>query len=457
MTKTPFASLLVERMLFGLVNAQVYGPSHTRVREAALGIATEVAKYCREQNEPSVLLGVVGDRVVFEGRPALGASLAAKRLIERIRARGAGGVEMESTVSPEDFVVLFDVLVRRGLVADGDLAAASRELVARKVSDLRFVPPHGAPLAGGGDGFGSSVTDAGPLVSLHQEIMDLLQGVTIATCQGQDLDVAQVAHVVDDIVLGLGRDAGVLHELAHYREFDYFTLGHSLRVGLLAVDVARHLTKEQNLLQRIGAAALLHDVGKALIPWEVLHKRGALTVDERREIQRHPTLGAGVLLSTRRSDALSVAAAYGHHRTDNDKGYPRSCGEMEQSIVTRLVTVCDVFEALTAVRPYKPPLTPMRAFRVMLDMRGHFDPDLLRHFVKIVGIYPAGSRVRLDTGELARVVHQTPDLNRPVVEVVERDGQPVDAAARRPYDLSKPELGGPTRVALAIAAPVASM
>jgi len=317
---------------------------------------------------------------------------------------------------------------------------------------VRLVPPHDAGLIGG-DGVTSSVTDAGPLVSLHQEIMDVLQGVTIQACQGHDLDVSRVTHVVEGIVSGLGRDAGVLHELAHYREFDFFTLGHSLRVGLLAVDVARHLTDDHGLLQRIGTAALLHDVGKALIAWEVLHKRGQLTADERREIQRHPVLGAGVLLATRKSDALSVAAAYGHHRTNNDRGYPRSCGEMESSIVTRLVTICDVFEALTAVRPYKPPLTPLRAFRVMLDMPGHFDADLLRHFVRLVGIYPAGSRVRLDTGELARVVRQTKDLDRPVVEVVERDGGAVDASVRVPVDLSIPGTSKATRIAAAIPAP----
>jgi HD-GYP domain-containing protein (c-di-GMP phosphodiesterase class II) len=451
-SKGPFVAVLVERILFGLVNAQVYGSSHARVREAAEGVVLAAGRWCEESREPCVLVGVVDDRIVFEGRPALGASLAAKRLIERVKARGAGGIEIESSAKASDVVALFDLLMRRSGLPEGDLAAARRELEGRGVRDVRFVAPHGSPVTGG-DGVTSSVTDAGPLVAMHQEIMDVLQGVTIQACQGQDLDVGRVAHVVDGIVDGLDRDAGVLHELAHYREFDFFTLGHSLRVGLLAVDVARHLTEDHELLQRIGTASLLHDVGKALIPWEVLHKRGALTPDERREIQRHPVLGAGVLLATRKSEPLSVAAAYGHHRTNNDRGYPRSCGEMEQSVVTRLVTICDVFEALTAVRPYKPPLTPLKAFRVMLDMPGHFDPDLLRHFVRIVGIYPAGSRVRLDTGETARVVRQTKDLDRPVVEVVERDGGPVDPAGRLPIDLSIPGSSTATRIAAAIPAP----
>src|SRR5205085_655818 len=113
-SKSPFVSVLVERILFGLVNAQVYGPVHTRVKEAAEGVVLAVSRWCDENRESCVLVGIVDDRIVFEGRPALGASLSAKRLIERIRARGAGGIEIESSAKASDMVVLFDVLMRRG-------------------------------------------------------------------------------------------------------------------------------------------------------------------------------------------------------------------------------------------------------------------------------------------------------------------------------------------------------
>jgi putative nucleotidyltransferase with HDIG domain len=331
---------------------------------------------------------------------------------------------------------------------------ANRDLHARGVVGVRFLPPYAADAAAvAGD------VEEPSAVTVHQSTVDLLQETTIAVCQGRELDLQHVAGVVEGMTSGLARQAGWLHAMAHYPDHDFFTFGHSIRVALLALDVARSTGADPALLQRIGVAALLHDVGKALVPWEVLHKRGPLSADERQVMQRHPVLGAGVLLSNRGSDPLAVAAAYGHHRTTDGRGYPRSCGEFEQGLVTRLVKICDVYEALTAVRPYKPAMSPSRAFRVMLDMPGHFDPELLRHFVRTVGLHPAGTRVRLDDGSIARVLGQTGDLHRPIVEVVERGGEAVAPEDRAPFDLSTAPLGGPTLVAapLPAARPVAAI
>ncbi len=286
--------------------------------------------------------------------------------------------------------------------------------------------------------------------------MDLLQGLTIAACQGRELDLAPVSSVVDRMVASLERDAGFLHALSHYPEYDFFTFGHSIRVALIAVDVVRRSTDDADLVHRVGCAGLLHDVGKSLVRWDVLHKRGPLDADEKREMQRHSALGAGILLANRTSDPLAVAAAYGHHCDMCGGGYPQTCGEFEQGLVTRLVKICDVYEALTAVRPYKASMTPARAFRTMLGMKGHFDEELLAHFIRSVGVFPAGTRVRLDDGSVGRVVGQTEDLRRPVVDIVEADGGPVTGDERHRIDLSVASSDGPSVVVRrAPAAPVA--
>jgi putative nucleotidyltransferase with HDIG domain len=438
-----FVARLVDRLVFGLVHAQLYGPEHARVREAAADASKALADYGMETGTTSVVLGAVGDRVVFEGRPVLGATLFAKRLLERVRARGAGGLEFLPSAGPKDLAGLLASLARRG-DAVSNLVDANRDLHARGVVGARLLPPYAAD--GGGSGGADGPIEETSAVAIHQSTVDLLQEVTIGVCQGRDLDLAHVGGVVEGMVAGLTRQPGWLQAMAHYPDHDFFTFGHSIRVALLALDVARATGADAALLQRIGVAALLHDVGKALVPWEVLHKRGPLSPDERQVMQRHPVLGAGVLLANKSSDPLAVAAAYGHHRTADGRGYPRTCTEFEQTLVTKLVKLCDVYEALTAVRPYKPAMSPSRAFRVMLDMPGHFDPDLLRHFVRTVGIHPAGTRVLLDDGSVARVLGQTGDLHRPIVEVVERDGEPVDVGDRRPLDLSVPATNGPTLV-----------
>lgn len=460
MTDSVPALALVERMLFGLVSSQIYGPSNARVMAAATEAAEKVATLCRASGAPATVLGAIEHQIVVDSRPPLGASLFAKRLVARIHERGAGGIELGSTVTGADLATLLDLLARRGGATSH--VGVNEELAAHHVTSIRLLPPY-ENVDGDADGDGPRGTgDATPaaegrdLLVLHQGVVDLLQSCTICACQGRDLDLAQVGSVVEGVVSGLDEDAGELYRLAHYPEHDFFTFGHSIRVGLMAIDVARTMSDDRALLYRVGTAALMHDVGKSLIPWDVLHKRGKLDADERREMQRHPTLGAGILVATKGSDSLAVAAAYGHHRGADGSGYPRSCDEADQTTVTRLVQVCDVFEALTAARPYKAAMTPAKAFRVMLDMKGQFDPTILSHFIRTVGIYPAGTEVRLDDGATARVLRQSGDFHRPVVEVLsDRDGTPVDAGARRPYDLLHPEVGGPSLAVGAVLVPTA--
>ena len=436
------AASYVERLLFALVHAQLYGPGHARVREAAADVSKAVRERCEREHTSATLLGVVAGQVVVDGKPLLGASLSARRLLQRIEAVGAGGVELGATTSADDVTTLVEVLARRAPVAD--LRAANADLLQRRVRAVRFVAPWD-----GGDAAPAAAVASGDertAVLLHQDTVDLLQGLTIAACHGRELDVSQVEGVVDRMVEGLDRDAGVLHGLARYPEYDFFTFGHSIRVALLCLEVARRTTTDRALLHRIGTAALLHDVGKALVRWEVLHKQGSLSAEERREMQRHPVLGGGILLANRDSDPLAVAAAYGHHCAPGGHGYPRSCDEFHQGVVTRLVRVCDVFEALTAVRPYKPAMSPARAIRTMLAMREGLDEALLGTFVRVVGLHPPGTRVLLDDGSVGRVVSQTDDFHRPLVEVVAVDGVALPLEARRRVDLRVPGEEDPRRI-----------
>jgi HD-GYP domain-containing protein (c-di-GMP phosphodiesterase class II) len=219
-------------------------------------------------------------------------------------------------------------------------------------------------------------------------------------------------------------DPKAMLSLARYEQYDAFTFGHSIRVCFLALDFARTMTQDEALLQRIGLAALLHDVGKAWVPFEILHAKGRLSPEERAEMERHTTYGAEILLGAEACDPLAVATAFGHHRMRQGGGYPRTIHEARQSTVLKIVKICDVYEALTAVRPYKPRMSPTRAYRLMLSMEGHFDRALLRHFISTNGFYPTGGRVRLSTGDTARVSRQTADPCRPVVDIeVMRDGE----------------------------------
>ncbi|MCA8967498.1 MAG: hypothetical protein KDC48_21635, partial [Planctomycetes bacterium] len=152
---------------------------------------------------------------------------------------------------------------------------------------------------------------------------------------------------------------------------------------------------------------------------EVLFKQGRLDMDEWRWMTQHPRLGAQLLIEQReRIDPSAVGAAFCHHMAPGGHGYPRPAVPVEPSGTSRLIRVCDVFEALTAVRPYKLALTPIEAFAVMFRNEGEFDPSWLRRFVRTIGLFPNGTRVQLDCGSDAIVVAQTADLTGPLVRLL---------------------------------------
>ncbi|MFH0944592.1 MAG: HD domain-containing phosphohydrolase, partial [Planctomycetota bacterium] len=253
--------------------------------------------------------------------------------------------------------------------------------------------------------------------------------------------------LVEGVLRTLDQDARAFLNLARYEEYDAFTFGHSIRVCALAVLFARDLSSDDELVRRIGVASVLHDVGKARLPFELLHSKGVFTADERREMQKHTIFGGELLAEMEECDPMAIAVAFGHHRTEDGRGYPQTAVPLPLSAATRIVKICDVYEALTALRPYKPRVSPATAYRTMLEMEGHFEPRLLRRFIKLNGIYPTGSRVVLSSGEVAMVERQTSRPESPVVEVETTiDGEELERRQRRLVDLSLEKGASPLAV-----------
>ena len=201
---------------------------------------------------------------------------------------------------------------------------------------------------------------------------------------------------------------------------DEFTYYHSVNVCVLTLRAAATVIDDEATLFRICKSALLHDVGKARIPQEILYKNGRLNDAERAEIVKHPTLGAEILQEFPEMDPMAVSAAFGHHIKDNGHGYPKVLPGYQRGPVTSLIEVADIFEALTALRPYKKPMPAAQAFEVLYSMP---DSESLRPYVDLlyhaVGRQPIGSRVRTPDGEVGVVCgHQDNDPEKAIVRLV---------------------------------------
>lgn len=422
---------IVDALAAALVNSRIYHAEHPRVTGAAGSVSGYLAALEPVEGETGLRLSIADDILVHRGNPLVGASITATRLIQAITSHGGGGIEIDSCASEHDLKELLVTLSSRP-AKGADLKDFDEALARQHVSGIRLLPPFVV------DDREATQTLARP-VQVFQSCMDLLQDVTVSVCRGGTIDFGPVSGHALELLRRIDDDKAPLLNLAAQDQFDSFTFGHSVRVAVLAMCMARTLTKDEDLLIRIGAAALLHDCGKALVPFELLHARRSLSPEERREMGKHAKLGAEVLLDHRDADPLAIAAAFGHHRSCDGGGYPSTKRTHENLLITEIVKICDVYEALTAARPYKRPMSPTRAYRVMLGMWQHLDRQLLLRFILATGIYPVGQLVKLSSGSLARVVAQSDDLKLPRVWLLtDPAGQRLGLDAPIIIDLSAP-------------------
>jgi putative nucleotidyltransferase with HDIG domain len=247
---------------------------------------------------------------------------------------------------------------------------------------------------------------------------ETVQTNNIHITQQQDVDVHKARSVGEELFEVSDPQTMDVMNLMRYPDYDSYTIGHSVRVSTLALTVGREMGWPEHLLSELATAGLLHDIGKAKVPDEILYKPGKLNPEERKIAESHAAIGGKILLAKGDASPLIITAAWGHHiRHDGKGGYPPLPEWAIKSPIAGLIQVCDVFEALTAARPYKSPMPPRRAFEIILKDRGAFDPASLTALIRAIGLYPPGSEVALSDGTRGYVTAKGPDWQLPTVRV----------------------------------------
>ena len=235
------------------------------------------------------------------------------------------------------------------------------------------------------------------VVSMFQEVR-----------MGKAISAEAANELVDEISSSVMRNPGALISLARLKTADDYTYMHSVAVCALMVSLARQLKLDEKQIREAGMSGLLHDLGKAMIPMEILNKPGKLTDEEFDLIKSHPAEGHRLLIEGGTVGEIPLDVCLHHHEKVDGRGYPHQLKDEQISLFAKMGAVCDVYDAITSNRPYKAGWDPAESIRKMTEWcNGHFDSKVFQSFIKSIGIYPIGSLVRLSSGRLAVVTEQS--------------------------------------------------
>lgn len=242
---------------------------------------------------------------------------------------------------------------------------------------------------------------------------------------GKNINNKGIIEAANSLIKSVLRNPQALLSMVNLKKQDEYTFNHSINVATISLSVARQLNMDEETMRQIGIGGLMHDIGKAKIPVNIINKPGRLTPEEFETIKQHTVLGVEICEKEELSSDVILDMVRHHHESYNGKGYPDNLNKNGLSKFASIIGIADMYDALTTIRSYKPKVPPPEAIHIIGTQANiRFDRRLVNHFVKIIGIYPVGSVVELSSGRLAVVVgFSSRNLLSPILKVlVNSDG-----------------------------------
>ena len=422
-------------------SVQLYSKGHPIIAKNISALSTSIQLL--HSMEPAIVIGMVGNEVIVDDTP-ISRSETLAPTVRRLKQAGIERITIDRGVTIEE-LAMFAAAVASLDRIEGTEAGSSASFaplthirVGRVVIEQRVDADAG---------------DMGTIRRMYTDAVSAAGSVwESAQTEGQpDATVART--MIDGLAQAVAQNRTALLALTTLKNYDNYTFTHMVNVSILMMGQARALGIDGALLREFGLAALMHDIGKVRTPIEILNKPDKLTDDEFLIMKRHVIDGAEILRGTPDVPALAPIIAFEHHLRVDGSGYPHGAHRPTLNLGTMLCGIADVYDAMRSQRAYQQSYPTDRILQVLKKNDGQqFDQHLVRRFVQLLGIYPVGNFVRLNTGDIAvvRQVH-APDPYRPEVRVIfDKTGARVEL----PYDINLWEAQPEDSVPSSITAPV---
>ena len=404
-----FASL---RRLIG-----TYPPAHPMIAQKLRELDDLVRLHLRRG--PVLEVDVVDGDVHLDGVSFGRDDQASAQAIRELSDLGIDSIHIREGVEPDELRAVAELLWHFKESADGESMEA--QLARRGVRHISLARLVRLDTRWRAQQWPDAPT--GPLDPAYAESLALAEQTFDTVASGRRLDPVTVRDLVELLIYRVARSNAALGQILAVKQYENLTYCHSVNVAMLSLLIGKQIGLDGPTIATLVEAALLHDIGKTRIPLDVVKKPGALEKRERKMMEAHTTFGAEILVQTEGLRPLTPIVALEHHRSVKGTGYP-DLGDAVPHIMSQIVSVADIYEAITGARSYQAPTLPERACLVLARLAGDkLNSALVKAFVNAITFFPLGSMVRTTRDEIAIVVGINPtDPLHPMLALVNADG-----------------------------------
>ena len=403
---------LVRTLAVAHTNAALYPTTHPLVAQS-LGDLVSAVRALSAVGFEDVTINIYKGTLFVENQVFPEESVTYRKLIEELLARGISAVTFGPLITVDEGGALIELLADTRIA---EIDAARTYLEARLVRAIRVAE--------------TTTLEDSTNEEKNREIrararesydagLSAMRDVESQAKLGRVLEVGPLQRMVESMLDNLLQDPAAVLALTAIKGHDDYTLNHSINVCILSISLGTALGLDAEDMHSLGLAGLLYDIGKVRIPEEVLSKAGPLTAEEWAVVKMHSQEGADLLKRLQLVNKMPMIVAFEHHQRHDLMGYPDSAGA-EQHLFSKIVAVCDAYDAMTTSRPFRREIRPDKALAVLMQGRGKaYDSGVTKALVAMLGIYPMGAVVKLEDDSTAVVYRvNNDDLLHPRVKLL---------------------------------------
>ncbi len=399
-------------------NVSFYEVTHQVVAGALKEVSTALADTFESESE--FVVKFTNGYVVIQDAPLLGQSASIGNLVGACHRRGVDTIVLRPGITEEELSHLVEVLSMdpdeldatggavQALAAHGVRRVAIQKLVTRSECTEEEQP-----------------RGVSEWSWVYTTALDVLRGAAAEIRTGQAIDIGSVQTSIRDIVDDILGERSIIYSLNWMKGLDEYTFVHALHICVLAIELGRDLGLSRVQLEELGTATLLHDIGKIFVPLEILRKPVKLDPEEFAIMSRHSIDGALVLAREPALPPVAAVVAFEHHIHMDHSGYPHMRHRRPLHMYSLMTSIVDVYDALTTMRPYRAPLPPRTAVRIMVEqLSTRLEPRLLARFLEMLGPYPWGTMLRVRDGRFVVVTRpNSTSPGNPMIRLVDIEGE----------------------------------